>query len=125
MGCFVATTIAKATHVAPRLKKPQQKFYGRYQEMIDRYEISISKTTMNLFPSCRFFILLSSTSVLPDLTMSNTVGALYETGTAYPSRAPRVHLPFTSTYGSLTLHEHQGFTYPSRAPRVHLPSTST
>jgi len=45
-------TDAKATkkgYVAPLLKSSLQILYGRYHEMVDRYEISISQMTMRLF----------------------------------------------------------------------------
>ena len=38
----------KKGYVAPRLKSSLQKLYGRYHNLVDRYEISISQMTMDL-----------------------------------------------------------------------------
>jgi hypothetical protein len=41
------------------------KIAGRLHELVDRYEISISQMTMNLFPFTRFFFFLLSLTRLP------------------------------------------------------------
>jgi hypothetical protein len=42
--------LLKQGYIVPRLKSSLQKFFGRNHELVDRYEISISQMTMNLFP---------------------------------------------------------------------------
>jgi hypothetical protein len=42
--------LLKKGYVAPRLKSSLHKFYGRHHELFDRYEISISQMTMDMFP---------------------------------------------------------------------------
>jgi hypothetical protein len=66
-----------------------KKVYGRDHELVDRYEISISQTTMDIFPiSVDFF---SFTYPWQDFyriwRLSNTAGFLTETVTAYPLQA--------------------------------------
>ena len=39
--------LLKQDYVAPRLKSSLQKFYCRHQNLVDRYEISISQMTMD------------------------------------------------------------------------------
>ena len=45
---LMTQTLLKQGYVAPRLKSSQQKFYGCHQDLVDRYEISISQMTMDL-----------------------------------------------------------------------------
>ena len=40
--------LLKQGYIAPMLKSSLQKFYGRHHNLADRYEISISKMTMDL-----------------------------------------------------------------------------
>ena len=68
------------TDVAPRLKSSLQNFYGRHYELVDRYEISISQITIDLFAFtqiCSFFF------QRPDFDFSITVNVLYEAVIAY------------------------------------------
>jgi hypothetical protein len=59
----------KLSFVVSKLKSTLQTLYRRHHELVERYDISISKMTR----------------LLPYLSMSNTAGVLLETGTVYPS----------------------------------------
>jgi hypothetical protein len=73
------------------VKSSLQKLYSRHHEVADRYEISISRMTMDLWPFMLFFCLSSNTDKTFTVLdyMSNWADVLLcETGTAYPSLAP-------------------------------------
>ena len=83
--------LLKQGYVAPRLKSSLQKFYGRHHNLVDvirNIHISIDNGSFIFYVD--IFFPLTLPRLLPDLTvyMSNTIGVLEETGTAYLSRAP-------------------------------------
>ena len=66
--------LLKQDYVAPILKSLLQTFYGRHHELVDRYEIYISKMAMDPFSSTVFP--LSPTRLLPDETIDSTGSVL-------------------------------------------------
>ena len=46
---MLSEKLLKQGYVAPRLKSSLQKLYVRHHNLIDRYEISTSQMTMDLF----------------------------------------------------------------------------
>ena len=78
--------ILKQGYVAPVLKSSLHKLYGRHHNLVDHYEISISQITFYVdvyfLYHCQYFY--------QTVYMSNTSGVLWETRTAYPSRAPEL-----------------------------------
>jgi len=82
--------LLKQGYFTPRVKSSLQTFYGGHHNLVDRYEISRSQTTMDLFDILRrSFVSSISAKTFTRLYMrSNSVGILYEAGTAYHSREP-------------------------------------
>ena len=66
--------LLKQAYVAPILKSLLQTFYGRHHELVDRYEIYISKMAMDPFFSS--VLPLSPTRLLPDETIYSTGSVL-------------------------------------------------
>ena len=61
------------------MKSSLQQFYCCHYELVDRYEISISQMTINLFP-CKYivFFLLSQIRLLPNFTIYVTLLVSYQ-----------------------------------------------
>ena len=79
--------LLKEGYVASTLKSLQQDFYGRYHDLVDRYEISIFQMATDPL-LCRFCLSSFADKITRPDYMHNTVGVLYETRTVHPSRAP-------------------------------------
>ena len=48
-GQLLSQTLLSHGYVKPRLKSSCRKFYGRHHELIDRYGISVSQMTTDMF----------------------------------------------------------------------------
>ena len=69
-----------------KLKSSLRKFYGRHHDLVDRYGISVSQMTMDMFHCRKLFSDLSSFMIYHRVCNKiNTTGVTSGAGTAYPS----------------------------------------
>ena len=72
-----------------KLKSSLRKLYGSHHDLVDRYGISVSQITTNMFVCRKHNPVLSSLMTYHRVySKSNMTGAISGAGTAYPSESP-------------------------------------
>jgi len=91
-GLLLTRKLLRQGFLAIILKSSLRKFYGRHHELVDRYEVSVSQMTQDLFSlSWCFLVYLTSFVTFYwtfTIALSSTTGATSGAGTAYPSGTP-------------------------------------
>jgi len=81
-GLLLTRTLLNQGFLLVKLKSSLQKFYGRHHDLLDRYGISVSEITTDMFHLSQ---LLPGTFLIHDLSPGLQ---LYGAGTVYSSGAP-------------------------------------
>ena len=82
--------------VVVKLKSSLRKFYGHHHDLVDRYGVSVSHMTMEMFCLCNHNPVFSSFMTYHRVcNKCNTTGVACGAGTAYPSKSNQVHSGFS------------------------------
>ena len=88
-GLLLTRTLLNQGFLLVKLKSTLRKCYGRHYDVVDRYGISVSQMTTDMFHLSKHFPVISSLMTYHRVcNQINTTDVTSEAGTAYHSGAP-------------------------------------